>query len=148
LCVSPFIPPVHSNKVISYTMQTRAELIEYELEALFEVGKVLNRSLDLQSALDGVLQKLHKYAEMQYGVVTLLGFDGELRLSAAYAGGKMPPGEVRYGPGEGIIGSVLEEKTTIIIKSAGGDLRFAGKLGLYDLDLPFIGVPIYSRITQ
>ncbi|MCV6637778.1 nif-specific transcriptional activator NifA [Candidatus Albibeggiatoa sp. nov. NOAA] len=124
-------------------MQTRSELIECELEALFEVGKVLNRSADLQTALEGVLQKLHQYAQMQYGVVTLLRESGELMVNAAYAGGKLPPGAIKYQTGEGIIGSVMEEQSTIIIERAGQDSRFIGKLGLYELHLPFIGVPIY-----
>jgi Nif-specific regulatory protein len=124
-------------------MQTRSELIECELEALFEVGKVLNRSLDLHSTLEGVLQKLHQHAQMQYGVVTLLREDGELMVNAVYAGGKLPPGAVKYKAGEGIIGAVMEEKATIILERAGQDPRFIGKLGLYELHLPFIGVPIY-----
>jgi Nif-specific regulatory protein len=124
-------------------MQTRSELIECELEALFEVGKVLNRASDLQTALEGVLQKLHQYAQMQYGVVTLLRENGELMVNAAYSGGKLPPGAIKYQAGEGIIGSVMEEQNTIIIERAGQDPRFVGKLGLYELHLPFIGVPIY-----
>ncbi len=127
---------------MSETVVTRSDLIESELEALFEVGKVLSRSLNLHDTLDGVLQKLHDYAGMLHGVVTLRGEGGELTINAVYAADKDSPPHFSYRPGEGIIGSVFEANRTLVIRRAGEHPRFLGRLGLYDPELPFIGVPV------
>ncbi|OUD15219.1 GAF domain-containing protein [Thioflexithrix psekupsensis] len=121
----------------------RFHLIEAELEALFQVGKVLGRSLDLQETLQEVLKVLHERTGMQYGVVTLRDEQGILFVNAVYAGDKEEPPKFSYRPGEGIIGSVMETKKTLIVPRAGDDARFLDRLGLYERRLPFIGVPIY-----
>lgn len=121
----------------------RSELIEAELEALFQVGKVLGRSLNLQETLQEVLKTLHDYAGMQHGVVTLLGDGDLLSINAVYAGDKQVPPRFTYRPGEGIIGSVLQTEQTVVVEQAGNDARFLDRLGLYEQHLPFIGVPIY-----
>ncbi len=121
----------------------RSNLIEAELEALFQVGKVLGRSLNLQETLQEVLKMLHDYAGMQHGVVTLRDEAGMLSINAVYAGRKQVPPKFSYRPGEGIIGSVLQAEQTVVVERAGDDSRFLDRLGLYERHLPFIGVPIY-----
>jgi Nif-specific regulatory protein len=49
---------------------------------------------------------------------------------------------VRYQPGEGLLGVLLESKRTIAVARLGDDPRFLNRLGLYDKELPFIAVPI------
>ncbi|EIJ41249.1 Nif-specific regulatory protein [Beggiatoa alba B18LD] len=124
-------------------LNNRANLIESELEALFQVGKVLSRSLNLDETLEEVLKHLHHYAGMHYGVVTLRTDDGELSVNAVYAGDKQQPPKFRYRIGEGIIGSVMQLNKTIVVERAGDDPRFLDRLGLYERHLPFIGIPIH-----
>jgi Nif-specific regulatory protein len=122
---------------------SRSRLIEAKLEALFQVGQVLSRSLRLEETLQGVLQVLHDKAGMLHGMVTLRGQQqGELAITAVYSGGKPLRDKVTYRSGEGIIGSVLEDCKTIVLPRIAGDARFLDRLGLYDLNLPFIGIPI------
>ena len=50
----------------------REELFELELEAMFQVSRVLSHSLDLPETLQGVLDVLDDYAGMERGMVALL----------------------------------------------------------------------------
>jgi Nif-specific regulatory protein len=126
------------------TLSNRNALIEAELEALFRVGQVLNRSLHLQETLQGVLQVLHDYTGMQYGLVILRDHHGEFTPSAVYSGNKPIPNIViRYHPGEGLIGTILVSGKPLAIECLAKDSRFLDRLGLYDANLSFIGVPIH-----
>ncbi len=127
------------------SLSNRAILIEAELEALFRVGQVLSRSLKLRETLQGVLQVLHEHAGMQYGLVTLRSENDELSLSAVYSGNKPIPDTVSYRRGEGVIGAILEHGKTLVIERIAEEPRFLGRLGLYDPQLPFIGVPILQE---
>jgi Nif-specific regulatory protein len=123
----------------------RLQLIESELEALYRVSRVLNRSLNLKETLAGVLEQLHEYAGMQNGMVTLLDPEsGELLVSAVYSGNSEAMQSVRYQPGEGIVGAILAEERPIVVRRIADEPRFLGRLGLYDEKLPFIGVPIVA----
>lgn len=122
----------------------RTELLEKELEGLFQVSSVLSRSLDLHKTLLGVLDVLHETMDVQRGLVTLLDVDsGELLVNAVHNGDPEPAHSgVRYRPGEGIIGSILKEGKCIVVGQLKNEPRFLDRLGLYDPKLPFIGVPI------
>ncbi|KHD07851.1 ATPase AAA [Candidatus Thiomargarita nelsonii] len=126
---------------------TRAALIEAELEALFRVGQVLSRSLKLQDTLQSLLQVLHDYAGMQHGMVTLRDHKGELSISAVYRGDRQAPSKVRYRPGEGIVGTILQTGQPLIIERIADEPRFLDRLSLYDPKLPFIGIPIHLADT-
>lgn len=131
--------PINQNTLLS----DRNRLIEAELEALFQVGRVLSRSLHLQETLEGVLRVLHNATGMHYGMVTLRDKRGELSISALYCGDRQLPKPINYRPNEGVIGVVIESRKTVVIKRIDAEPRFLDRLGLYDSTLPFIGVPIY-----
>ena len=124
---------------------TRSELLESELETLYRVSHILNRSLDPNETVKDVLKILHEQGGMQRGMVTLLDTEsGELLLNAIYCERedmKLEP--VRYRPGEGIIGAILAHDRTVVVRRIADEPRFLDRLGLYDLELPFIGVPIH-----
>lgn len=122
----------------------QAALYARELNALFAVSTVLSRSLNLSETLHGVLEKLHSEAGMRRGMVTLLEPEsGELLLSAVYGVDDASAlDEVRYRHGEGIVGTILEMGKEVVVDTVADEPRFLGKLGLYDLSLPFIGVPV------
>jgi Nif-specific regulatory protein len=129
------------------TFSNRSALLEAELEAIFRVGQVLSRSLKLQETLQELLQVLHEYAGMQYGMVTLRSDHDELTISAVHWGDRPIPNttDVSYRRGEGIIGSILADGKPLIIERLADEPRFLSRLGLYDPTLPFIGVPIYLQ---
>ncbi|TAN47569.1 MAG: nif-specific transcriptional activator NifA [Methylococcaceae bacterium] len=125
-------------------MDERSHLIEQELNALYLVSQVLNSPLNLKDKLQSVLDVLHEQSGMRSGMLALREQEtGALVVCAVRgkdgAGVAIP---VRYEPGEGIIGVILDAGYTIAIERIADEPRFLGRLGLYDPELPFIGSPI------
>jgi Nif-specific regulatory protein len=117
--------------------------LEEQLGALYEVSSVLSRSLNLRETLCEVLKVLNDRSRLHYGMVCLVdGESGELLVSALHDAQALPVESVRYRPGEGVIGRILEHNETWILPRVGDEPRFLGRLNIYDQDLPFIGVPI------
>ncbi|MCK5719550.1 MAG: sigma 54-interacting transcriptional regulator, partial [Thiomargarita sp.] len=107
------------------------------------MGKILNSSIKLQDTLQAVLQVLHDTVDMQYGMVTLRDEMGNLSICSIYSNDKQLLFDtVYYRSGEGIIGTIMKTGKTIVLEHIANDSRFLNRLGLYDLKLPFIGVPI------
>jgi Nif-specific regulatory protein len=125
-------------------MVERVELIEQELEALYQVSRVLNGALPLMDKLQGVLEVLHDQAGMRSGMLALREQQSDALVVCSVrrnggGGGREP---VRYEPGEGLMGAILDAGYTIVVERIADEPRFLGKLGLYDPNLPFIGAPI------
>ncbi len=126
-------------------MTERIELIEAELDTLYIISQVLNSSHVLHAKLQAVLEILHKRSGMHSGVITLREIETDgIIVSVVHTDApnhfKEP---VRYNSGEGLMGAVLDEGSTIVIEKLSEEPRFLGRLGLYDPELPFIGSPIY-----
>jgi Nif-specific regulatory protein len=116
---------------------------ETEREALYQVSRVLNQSLDFRETLVAVLEVLHDYAKLDHGMLSLLDEEtGDLFISALHKQEPFPFESIRYKPGEGMLGSIMSLAEPLIIPRLGDDQRFLDRLGVYDIDLPFIGVPI------
>ena len=123
-------------------VKNRASLLEAELAGIFQVSRVLSRSLNLHKTLLGVLEVLHETVGMQRGLVTLLDEkSGELLVGATY-NNRQQTEEIRYRPGEGIVGTILEEGEVVVIRRLSDEPRFLDRLGVYDPQLAFIGVTI------
>ena len=130
-------------------MSERLQLLEAELDTLYLISQVLNSSHELQEKLQGVLEILHKKAGMRSGMITLR--DNAVRsdndsmiVCAVHTNGLGVPIEtVRYHAGEGLIGTILDAGSTIVVDKVMNEPRFLGRLGLYDPELPFIGSPIF-----
>ena len=123
----------------------RSELLEIELATLFAVSQVLGQFAPLKEMLPRVLQILHDQGELLRGMVSLLDpGSGDLLVSAVH--GQSTPSQneepVRYLPGEGLLGMVLDRGGQVILPRIGDEPRFLNRLHLYDRELPFIGVPI------
>jgi len=119
------------------------ELLRTELETLYQVGQVLSRSLDLKETLSAVLRTLHDGVGLERGMVSLVAADsGEMHVSVAHGLAEAFTDEVRYRPGEGIVGQILEEGEPVAVERLADEPRFLGRLGLYDAEHAFIGVPI------
>ena len=84
------------------------ELLKTELETLYHVSQVLSRSLDLKETLSSVLRALHEGVGLERGMVSLIEPDtGALLVTVAQGLDETYIGEVRYRPGEGVVGMIL-----------------------------------------
>lgn len=126
-------------------MRERTEIIEAELDTLYLISQVLNSTHDLHSKLQAVLELLHKRSGMRSGIITLKEIESDsLIVSAVHANADSQLTQsIRYHPGEGVMGAVLDEGCTIVVEKIADEPRFLGRLGLYEPELPFIGSPIY-----
>ena len=125
------------------TADDRDSLIEAELNTLYQVSQVLSRSLQLRETLDEVLKLLDSCGLLSCGMVCLLEQEsGELIVYALHDKCPQPKERVRYLPGEGLIGLIMESGESIVVENLAGEPRFLDRLGVYNTDLPFIGVPI------
>ncbi|MFO1417223.1 MAG: nif-specific transcriptional activator NifA [Methylotetracoccus sp.] len=125
-------------------MGERTELIEQELDALYRVSQVLNSQAELDAKLQRVLDVLHELAGMRSGMLALRESESDALVVCAVHGKSagaigLP---IRYEPGEGVIGVIIDAGYTIAVERIADEPRFLGRLGLYDPDLPFIGSPI------
>lgn len=124
-------------------LRRKYEQLNADLETLFQVSQVLSRSLNLQETLDAVLRALHEGGGLERGMVTLADPNsGEQHVVAVHDLDTTRLDQIRYQPGEGIIGLVLEIGDGVVLRRIANDPRFLGKLGIYDSTGPFIGVPI------
>ena len=118
-------------------------LYRSELEALYRVSEILSRSLDFSQTVRGVLEVLDEEAGLGRGMISVLDPDsGDLVVNAIHGAVLPDDGPVRYQPGEGVLGVLLEDKRSITLPVAGRDPRFLNRLGIYARDLPFIAAPI------
>jgi Nif-specific regulatory protein len=123
--------------------ELRLALMEAQLATLFDVSSVLNRSLDLRDTLSEVLRTLHDHGGLANGIVSLVDEDsGDLLISAIHGNDLEPFSKVRYRPGEGVIGRILEQDAPWVLKRIGDEPSFLDRLNVYDPELPLIGVPI------
>ena len=123
--------------------QNLTDLLEAQLAALFEVSRVLSRSLQLRETLRAVLRTLYERGRLCLGMVSLLDEEtGDLLVSALHDDDAAPFEKVRYRRGEGLIGQILETNRCWVLERVGDEPRFLDKLRLFDAELPFIGVPI------
>ena len=121
----------------------RRALLEIELDTLYRVSQVLGRSLNLRETMQGVLKVLHEQGSLSNGMVSLVDNEtGELMVSALHGDRPRAIDTVRYRPGEGIVGTILARAEPLIVRRISDEPRFLDRLGLYNAELPFIGVPI------
>ena len=127
------------------SVSERSILIEAELETLYRVSQVLGRSLQLRETLQEVLKLLNDQGHLRSGMVSLLDDKtGELIVSALHNDNSQPIETTSYRPGEGLMGSIMKRAQPLIVECIADEPRFLGRLGVYDTELPFIGVPIRS----
>lgn len=122
-------------------MSERLLLVESELDTLYMVSQLLNSTHELRSKLKGILEILHKRSGLRFGMITLRDIeDDSMGICEIY--GEGIDRSVRYQPGEGLVGAILDEGSTIVVERIADEPRFLSRLGVYDPDLPFIGSPL------
>ena len=113
------------------------------LAALYAVSRVLSRSLAFNETLRDVLRVLHDEAGLTRGLISVVNPEsGKLSIHTLYNPDGPDLADVQYGPGEGIIGLVLEKQRTIKLERVADEPRFLNRQGVYQPELPFIAVPI------
>ena len=118
-------------------------LLRAQFETLFRVSQVLSRSLDFQQNLREVLRTLEITGHLSRGMISVVDPDaGDLAVHAVHGLDSEEYEPVRYQPGEGVIGMMLEGGRTVAIARLGDERRFLDRLKIYEMELPFIAVPI------
>ncbi len=124
-------------------MMKREDLFEQELETLYQVSRLLSRSLRLNETLSELLPLLDDQSGMRRGMVTLRDAEGEGQwVTAVHSDRPLRNDSVRYGAGEGLVGEILDRGETLVVERVADEPRFLDRLGLYEPRLPFIGVAI------
>ncbi|WP_031432499.1 nif-specific transcriptional activator NifA [Methylomarinum vadi] len=123
------------------------ELVESELETLYQVSKSLNTNTDLHNKLNNILEILHRRLRMYSGMIALRSHEDD-SLSVCEVYGDEIDKSVRYNPGEGLVGTILDAGSTIVVERLADEPRFISRLGLYDPKLPFIGAPILMGSSE
>jgi len=122
-------------------MSERLLLVESELDTLFLVSQLLNSTHDMHNKLGGILEILHKRNGLHFGMITLRDVDDDsMGICEVY--GENIDKSVRYQPGEGLVGAILDEGSTIVVDRIADEPRFLSRLGVYNPNLPFIGSPL------
>ncbi len=128
-------------------MIERYQLVETELDALYLISQVLNGTFELRNKLNGILEILHKRSHMLSGMIALRGTENN-SLSVSEVYGENIDKNIRYQPGEGLVGTILDAASTIIVERLADEPRFISRLGLYNPELPFIGAPILAEESE
>src|SRR5574343_1139271 len=83
------------------------------LAALYAVSRVLSRSLAFNETLRDVLRVLHDEAGLTRGLISVVDPEtGKLSVRSIYTPEGPISDDTQYGPGEGIIGQILEKPRT------------------------------------
>ena len=128
-------------------LKRELDLLHSELETLYQVSRVLSHSLNFKQTLDGVLNALHEGMALERGMVSLMdAATGELQVSLVYGVSDTVTEEVSYLPGEGVVGTILKTGNSIAVECIMDEPRFLSRLGIYNPQGAFVGVPI--RIGQ
>jgi Nif-specific regulatory protein len=136
-----------SDSHVKISSTQELDLLRSELETLFQVSKVLSRSLNFKETLDGVLNALHEGVALERGMVSLFDVaSGELQVSLVYGVSDAVTEEVSYLPGEGVVGTILKTGNSIVVECIMDEPRFLSRMGIYNPQGAFVGVPI--RIGQ
>ena len=120
--------------------------LSQQFTAMQRISVVLSRATEASKTLQEVLSVLHNDAFMQHGMICLYDSEQEILSIEALQQTEQQtlPGsaQIRYRPGEGLVGTVLAQGQSLVLPRVADDQRFLDRLSLYDYDLPFIAVPL------
>ena len=116
-----------------------------ELNALYEISKLLGSSFNLKANLRGIMRVLSEYLDMNRGTVALRS-NNEVSIIAAHGMSEEEIKKGRYRLGEGIIGRVAKLGSPIVIPNIGDEPLFLNKTGarktIKKENISFLCVPI------
>ncbi len=118
-----------------------------ELEAIFNIGRILVSSTNQRQTLEEVLDMLERDLGFRRGTIMLLSPDGsELQLEVAQSIPRSRGQGVRYRAGEGVVGRVVETNRPAIIPKVSEEPAFLDRLhrrgAVGETEQSFLCVPI------
>jgi Nif-specific regulatory protein len=123
-----------------------------EVELLFELSQLLDRSIDLRDELRPVLEAMAERTGMLRGTITLIDREsGELYIEAAHglSGEQLERGRYKYG--EGVVGQVIQTGKAIAIPRISKEPLFLNRTqarqNLNKNEISFLCVPIKLENT-
>lgn len=132
---------------MSTSVKPQVRRILSELEFLFELSQLLDRSLDIREELGPVLQLIATHTGMMRGTISLLNREtGEIYIEIAHglSGKELERGH--YRPGEGIVGQVVESGRPMAVPRISQEPLFLNRTGarknLDKAEISYICVPI------
>ena len=115
-----------------------------ELRLLYEISRLLDRSLELTEVVHPVLESLARHMGLEHGTLTLLNrSSGEIIIDAAHGVSAQQARRGRYRLGEGVTGKVVETGQPAVIPKISESPLFLDKTkrGKRE-DVSFLCVPI------
>src|SRR4030042_2835143 len=118
-----------------------------ELLLLFEMSRLLDRSLDLRDVVGPVLEAIAKHMGMMRGTLTLLNREsGEIFIEAAHGLSEIQMERGKYRPGEGVTGKVIATGQPAVVPHISEEPLFLDRTGArkdpQKRDISFLCVPI------
>jgi Nif-specific regulatory protein len=117
-----------------------------KLSTLLEASQALSATLDLHAALTRVLEILIRHHDAVRGAVVLRNeHSGDVELEAA-AGAVQAGRRIRFQPGEGIIGQVIQTGKPVVVPRVSREPKFVPRLSdrpeLSQQELSYVSTPI------
>jgi len=123
-------------------MEERAQ----QLAALNEVGSVITSTLDLSAVLHLIMDTAVDLLQAEAGSLVLVDQETEELVFEVTAGpGSADLVGMRLPPGTGIMGTVIQDMESVIIRDAQSDQRWGGDLDAAFVTRSIIAVPMISR---
>ncbi len=118
-----------------------------EVSLLYEISEALNQHMDMKKSLFKVLSVLSDSLNLFRGIIFLINSEsGEIRIEIAHGISKDTISKIKYLPGEGIVGQVIQTGEPAVVPQISKEPLFLDKTGSRDLDrdreYSFICVPI------
>ncbi len=132
-------------------MNQRAESLSMksleDVSLLYEISEALNRHMDMKQSLFRVLTVLSESLNLVRGIIFLTNSEtGEIRIEMAHGISEETTRQIRYLPGEGIVGRVIQTGEAAIVPRISEEPLFLDKTHSRRLiqgrDYSFICVPI------
>ena len=118
-----------------------------ELQLLFEISQILDRSLDLREAVGPVIDAIAENMGMVRGTIALVNRQtGEITIDAAHGLSESQKERGRYRVGEGVTGKVIQTGRPMVVPRVSQEPLFLNRTGaregLKKKDVAFICVPV------
>ena len=128
---------------------SRSELYDSQLQALARISRTLSRVQQIEDILSQILAVLHNDLGLLHGLISISDPEHDaLQIGAVHTDSEAVVRaceNVRYRIGEGVIGNIFKHGNSVVLGRISSEPRFLDRLALYDLELPFIGVPIKTH---
>ncbi len=118
-----------------------------EISLLYEISEALNQHMDMKKSLFKVLGVLSESLNLVRGIIFLTNREnGEIRIEIAHGISEETTRQIKYLPGEGIVGKVVESGKSAVVPRISEEPLFLDKTHsrkrIQGQDYSFICVPI------